>query len=558
MASLMPATAELIPSSATLSPAEVLETRASSLRRLATLLRLAPGAWALAVYESGAVLQQTVEELRRAIAPLALVELSLLQEASPDPLRILLRYDGEAEGDAPVLSFTAVGHRLDELAGFLDIQRDRLAGYPHRLLFWVTEGERRQLAQRAPNFYSRLSGIFYFPGGVRAGAEGGGMVLPERTTAPTVDRTGLAGRRRPYLPANDERERRRLEDFLRRRIQELAALPRPDFNAIGDAWYDLAGVYETGMPRLWAEAEAAYAEAARAYARSGNTPAEADARYQAGDAALRSYSPQTALEHLEHALQLYRLLQQSPTGTPEAVRGEANVLLEQGRVLAFLDRREEALACYEQALGLYRAVGDRLGEANVLQAQGDVLRQQGHYEAAHVQYQAALERYRAIGARQGEANAYHGLGRLALAQGKAEDARRWTERAIALHEATGSRYDVALDCTTLAQACKAAGDIEGAMAAWRCAADNYRAIGLDGQAAEAMNVLGDLLQEAGRPQEALAAYAEAVALAPNDAMFRRDYAHQLITLGRLDEAAAQLDAAEALEPDAPYLALRRA
>ncbi|MEZ4676026.1 MAG: hypothetical protein R2932_17510 [Caldilineaceae bacterium] len=30
----------------------------------------------------------------------------------------------------------------------------------------------------------------------------------------------------------------------------------------------------------------------------------------------------------------------------------------------------EALARYEEALGLFRAVGDRLGEANVLTAQG--------------------------------------------------------------------------------------------------------------------------------------------------------------------------------------------
>ncbi|MEZ4676025.1 MAG: hypothetical protein R2932_17505 [Caldilineaceae bacterium] len=39
-------------------------------------------------------------------------------------------------------------------------------------------------------------------------------------------------------------------------------------------------------------------------------------------------------------------------------------------MLAFLDERTEALARYEEALGLFRAVGARLGEANVLKAQG--------------------------------------------------------------------------------------------------------------------------------------------------------------------------------------------
>ena len=54
------------------------------------------------------------------------------------------------------------------------------------------------------------------------------------------------------------------------------------------------------------------------------------------------------------------------------------------------------------------------------------------------------------------------------------------------------------------------------------------------------------------------AYAQAVALAPDQAMLRRNYANSLIALGRLDEAASHLDTAETLDPDSPYLALRRA
>jgi tetratricopeptide (TPR) repeat protein len=52
------------------------------------------------------------------------------------------------------------------------------------------------------------------------------------------------------------------------------------------------------------------------------------------------------------------------------------------------------------------------------------------------------------------------------------------------------------------------------------------------------------------------AYAQALALQPQSAMLRRNFANTLIHLGRLDEAAVQLAAAEQLEPDAPYLALR--
>ena len=41
-----------------------------------------------------------------------------------------------------------------------------------------------------------------------------------------------------------------------------------------------------------------------------------------------------------------------------------------GDVQNFRKELDKALGSYEQALGLFREVGDRLGEANVLQAMG--------------------------------------------------------------------------------------------------------------------------------------------------------------------------------------------
>lgn len=138
MADIATVVAQLTPNSAMLSPAEVLETRASSLRRLATLLRLARGAWALAVYESGDIQRLMAAELREAVAPLALVEVSLAGEI-PDPLAVVRQIETvktthttESVNDygAPVVSFHAIGRQIVDLAGFLDIQRDTLATIP--------------------------------------------------------------------------------------------------------------------------------------------------------------------------------------------------------------------------------------------------------------------------------------------------------------------------------------------------------------------------------------------------------------------------------------------
>ncbi len=460
MDSLPTAVADLIPSSAALSPAEALETRASSLRRLATLLRLARGAWALAVYESGDVRRQMVDELRQAVAPLELVEVSLLKGA-PDPLRIVRGIDHD--GEAPVVSFHAVGRQVADLAGYLDLQRDVLAGFPHRLVFWVDQHDRSQLARRAPNFYSRLSGVFYFPGAPAALGQDARQPASLATTAAPVHASS-AVRRRPYLPTGDERQRVQLIDFLHERIRALRDLPRPDFAAIGDAWYDLAGIFETALPRRWLESEAAYLEAARAYAAAGMTLAEAEARYQAGDAALRAYDHQGALNHLAAALATYRLLAESPRATPDAVAGEANVLSVQGDVLSASGQGRDALARYQEALGLFRSVSDRAGEATTLNNIGLVYSALGEKQQALDFFNQALPFYRQVGDKAGEATTLNNIGGVYDALGEKQQALDFYNQALPLRRQVGDRWGESITRYNMAMVCADLGDLAGAEA----------------------------------------------------------------------------------------------
>ncbi len=587
MAGQLPAITDLIPSSATLSPAQVLETRASSLRRMATLLRLARGAWTLAVYESSDVQRLMVEDLRQAVAPLPLIEIALDREETPDPLRIVRRID--LNGDAPVLSFHGIGRQLAELAGFLDIQRDALARHPHRLIFWTSERERRQLSEAAPNFYSRLSGVYYFPGGSHVAADNSSASRAHPTAGlATTGPEFAARRRRPYLPESEGRQRDQQIAFLNDRIQELHDLPRPNFEAIGDAWYDLAGVYERSMPRRWLESESAYAEAARAYAQSGLTLAEAEAHYQAGDAAMRGYGHHAALDHLATALRLYRLLAHSLASTPDAALGEANVLKAQGDVLAFLAQREEALARYGEALTLYRAVGDRQGEANVLASQGQVTLVEGDRDRADQMLQDAVAIYRSIGARYSVPAQIGNYGWALMRVGRVDEARPYLLQAAQLFTDMGlddfaERHlqaagvstdpqemrrllDQALEASRqqddqkqLIQVLAAAVELLQQLEDWPgvvTAAEELVSLGVD--SAEIWAALAHARSAQDDESGAVEAYHRAVDLAPDQAMLRRNYANSLIALGRLDEAATQLAAAAELEPDAPYLALRRA
>ena len=105
----------------------------------------------------------------------------------------------------------------------------------------------------------------------------------------------------------------------------------------------------------------------------------------------------------------------------------------------FRDDRDAALASYNDALKLFRAVGDRLGEANVLKAISDVQQFRKENDAALKSYEQAQTLYRAVGAKLGEANVLASQGRLYLLD-EPQHAEEMLDRAIALYRAIGSRY----------------------------------------------------------------------------------------------------------------------
>ena len=76
-----------------------------------------------------------------------------------------------------------------------------------------------------------------------------------------------------------------------------------------------------------------------------------------------------------------------------------------------------AAQALEQALGIYRDLGDRLGQANALNYLGAVRRMTGDYPAAAQALEQALGIYRDLGDRLGQANALLDLGDRAAADG---------------------------------------------------------------------------------------------------------------------------------------------
>lgn len=170
--------------------------------------------------------------------------------------------------------------------------------------------------------------------------------------------------------------------------------------------------------------------------------------------------------------------------------------------------QDEVADWLETARPACQRLGDRLGEANCLKAQGDVFQFRKDLDDALACYDQALTLYRQTGARLGEANCLQAQARVALAQGNAHAALEAFGQAEALYVAIGDAYSLAANdfyagdaWLLLAKARYEAGDEPGAMdarasaiAGWRRALATFERLGLEHYAAMVRQKLAALGQ----------------------------------------------------------------
>jgi CHAT domain-containing protein len=104
-----------------------------------------------------------------------------------------------------------------------------------------------------------------------------------------------------------------------------------------------------------------------------------------------------------------------------------------------LGQKQKALDFYNQALPLWRAVGDRSGEATTLNNIGRVYDDLGQKQKALDFYNQALPLWRAVGDRTGEATTLNNIGLVYDALGQKQKALDFYNQALPLWRAVGDR-----------------------------------------------------------------------------------------------------------------------
>ncbi len=115
-----------------------------------------------------------------------------------------------------------------------------------------------------------------------------------------------------------------------------------------------------------------------------------------------------------------------------------------GHVLVGLDRRDEALERFQEAVRLSECLGDRRGLAWQLANIGSVCRDKEEHEAALESYSRALSLFEEEDHPMGIADQYSNIGYIHAMRREREVALEWFRKAKALYESLGQERKASL------------------------------------------------------------------------------------------------------------------
>ncbi|MEK6324979.1 MAG: tetratricopeptide repeat protein [Acidobacteriota bacterium] len=244
-------------------------------------------------------------------------------------------------------------------------------------------------------------------------------------------------------------------------------------------------------------------------------------RGQGSPASLRK-----AIEKYEEAVLLFRSIGDR--------RHESAALYNVGLAYSALGEQQKAIESYNQALTIVKAMGDRDNEATTLHNIGLVYDSLGEKQKALDYYNQALRIRRALGDRRGGAMTLNTIGSLYNSLGERQKALDYYNQALLIARALEDRIGEATILTNIGPVYSAFGEKQKALEFYNQALPILRAAGNRRSEAETLNNIGGLYDSLGEKQKALDYYNQALVIA-RTVGDRRGEARYLNNIGVLYE-----------------------
>src|SRR5215475_4860018 len=171
-----------------------------------------------------------------------------------------------------------------------------------------------------------------------------------------------------------------------------------------------------------------------------------------------------------------------------------------------------AIVKYEEALSLWRSVGDQSGEAETLTGAAQVLNYLGERQRAIEYFQRAIALWKAAGDGKGQSKAISGIVEVYYALGAHRQALDYLNQSLLLQRSLKDQGGEAKTLKDIGVINFALGDPQKALEYYQQALPMLRAAGDRDGEASALNNIGAAFRVMGEPQQALEYYKQALSL----------------------------------------------
>ena len=223
--------------------------------------------------------------------------------------------------------------------------------------------------------------------------------------------------------------------------------------------------------------------------------------------------PQIDIVEARAALSLTNFKRQQEVAARAAAKGKA---IEARLVVAAVDvgilNLTGAKEMFEQALAIFRQVGNCLGVAAALNNIANVLKDQGLLDRAKKMHEEALGIRREIGHKSGMAQSLQNIGDILILAGNLSGAKKNLQESLTFSRETGDSVLISAALKNLAGVLEAKGELDEAKKTYEQVLTMRREMGDRSGLANALNSFGELLYEQGDSVGARMIQQEALAI----------------------------------------------